>query len=263
MSYESLRADAECMYISPWHLPRECRFKKTSEVLRTELVARLYGPGHPGFKAKLADIDAHLTVLVDCTQGRHGRALQIAINAYNSAQRATETLAGMTAKRRGRDRAIEAETAADVRQWLAIFRAARQVFLAARAVRGECAIDVLPEGCESPNYLVWQQMTGTGKPVGDPVKERWRIPKPAPVIGPAAALISASADAVSLARSAADAGNVLRLARLDAAPVVRLPEVCGIEDTPAPRESVPQTLVAELGRFISKLETHSKEITAA
>lgn len=256
MSYVSLRADAERMYVSPWHLPHARRFRKTAAELRTAIIARVLGPNHPGFKGKPADIDAHLTVLVDCSLGRHGRALQIAITAYGNAQLAAETLARLTAKKRGRDRAVEAEAAADARQWLAISRSARQVYLAARAVRGECAIDVLPEGCEAPDYMLWKPPMGT---FGAPVKQPWPVPQPAPVTVPAAALVAHSANAVAVARTAADAANVLRLARVDAIPAIRLPDACGIEDTPEPRDSVQQRLVAELGQFIMRLENQTRE----
>lgn len=248
------------MYIPLWHLPHARRLRKTAAELRPAIIARVLGPGHPGFKGTPDDIDAHLTTLVDSSRGRHGRALQIAVTAYGNSQRATETLAHLTANKRGRDKTVEAEAAADVRQWLAIFRAARQVYFAARAVRGESAIDVLPEGCESPDYMLWQPPAGI---FGKPTRLPWGIPKPAPVTEPTAELIAASANAVALARSAADAANVLRLARLDAAPVLRLPEACGIENTPEPVESTQQRLVAELERFVTKLEHQTTEAVTA
>lgn len=241
------------MHISPWRLPRERRYKKRAEVLQKEVIDRIYGPGHPGFRGRSAEIEAHITVLVDCVQGLHGRALQIAVTAYGNAQRAKETFGQLTAKKRGRDRAAEAETEADVAQWLAIFKAARQVYLAARAARGECAIDVLPEGCESPDYLAWQTTNAARVPVGTPVKDRWRIPTPEPVTKSKATLIAASVDAVSVARSTADAANVLRLARVNAAPVLRLPEACGIADTGESGESAGQMMVARLERFAASL----------
>lgn len=256
MSYESLRADAQRMHISRWHFPSMCRGRKTAEVLRRELITRLFGKGHPGFKGKPADIDAHITMLVDGAGGRHGRALQIAMNAYGNAQRATETLDRLTAKKRGRDRAQEAEAQADVRQWFAIHKAASLLYVAARAVRGECAIDVLPEGCESPEYKLWKPAAGK---FGNPVKQPWHVPRPAPVTEPVAALVEAAADAVAQASVAAAGANVLRLIRVDAAPVLKLPEACGFADTGESRESAGQMHVTTLERFATKLGNQLKE----
>jgi hypothetical protein len=258
MSYVSLRADAERMYISPWHFPGMRKGRKTAEVLRKQIVARLFGDDHPGFKGNLADVDAYITVLVDCSRGKHGRALQIAINAYSCGQAATATLDGLTSKRRGRDKVLEAETEADVRQWFAIYRVARLVYLAARAARGEVAIDVLPEGCDSPDYMRWEPPVGSTH-TGPRAKQPWRVVKPALVAEPVSTLLSASADAVEIARSAADAANVLRLARVDAEPLIQLPEACGLQIPPEPRESHQQKLVAELDRFVAKLESLAKE----
>ncbi|WP_156955040.1 hypothetical protein [Paraburkholderia caledonica] len=244
------------MRIALWHFPALRRGRKTAEVLRRELIARLLGSGHPGFRGKPADIDAHVTVLVDAVQGKHGRALQIAVTAFGNGRRATETLDRLTAKKRGRDRAQEAEAEADVRQWLSIYKASRLLYLAARAVRGEPAIDVLPEGCESPNYLLREPPAGS---FHAPVKQPWLIPHAAPVIEPAGELIAASANAVALARAAADAANVLRLARVGAAPVIKLPEACGFGDTEESRESAGQVIVATLERFAAVLENQTME----
>lgn len=256
MSYESLRADAERMTVSRWHFPGMRRGRKTAEVLRRELIARLLGSAHPGFRGKPADIDAHLTVLVDAVQGKHGRALQFAMTAYGNAQRATETRNRLTAKKRGRDRAHGAEAEADVQQWLTIYKASRLLYLAARAVRGEPAIDVLPQGCECPDYSLREPPAGN---FHAPVQQPWLIPHAAPVTAPVAELIAASSNAVALARAAADAANVLRLARVDAAPVLELPEACGFADTGESRESAGQMFVRTLERFAAMLENQTTE----
>lgn len=222
MSYVSLRADAERMYISPWHFPGMCRGRKTAEVLRRELVARMYGPNHPGFKGKLSDIDAHLTVLVDCSVGRRGRAVQIAISAYGSAQRTAAELAKLTEKRRP-NKAETAFLTGEVRAWAAVSRAAYAVYRAARAVRGEEDLGILSIG------------------VNADCMEPWPIPKPAAVAAEARSLVAASHEAVCMARQ-----------DVDTAPRRPVEIIPGFEQH-MPTLTVPQTLVANLEQFAARL----------
>ncbi|WP_027815065.1 hypothetical protein [Paraburkholderia bannensis] len=224
MSYASLAADAERMAIPLWLLPYERRGKKTAEKLRVELIRRLLGPAHEGFRGKLADIDEHLSRLVDCSQGRHGRALQIALTAYETSQRNAAELAKRTVMRRpNRKEVLLLE--ADVRQWAIVSRAGFAVYRAARAVRGEDELGILPlsEAADS--------------------SQPWPVPRPAPANAESETLVAASHKAVDAARI-----------EVDTAPRRPLVLIPGYEHC-TPKHTAPQRFVAELERFITRLES--------
>ncbi|MBB2999786.1 hypothetical protein FHX57_002117 [Paraburkholderia tropica] len=232
MSYVSLAADAERMAIPLWIFPYERRGKKTAAMLRVEIVKRLYGPGHPGFKGKQADIDAHISCLVDCYTGHLGRAIQIALSAYEAAQQHAAELARQTALRRP-NRKEMAFLAADVRQWSAVSNAAYATYRAARVVRREATWCLLPI---------------TMQPDDTPDSNPWPIPVPVPAVAVnASALLSASHEAMRAARIEVD--TALRR------PVVPVP---GYEHC-APKHTAPQRFVAELERFIIRLEAEIDE----
>lgn len=228
MSWNSLRDEARRLNIPLWHSPNCRKIQKSAAVLRAELIAHVYGANHPGFAGGAADIDRHISLLLACRRGEHGRALQMGLSTYASCSHASARLAGLTAKRR-RDRGEEASSTADVAQWGAIFRAARMTYLSARAMRGEPDLGVLPTG----------QIQACAQP--------WEIPKPLPVTTDPATLISASRNALTIARHV-----------VDTAPQRKEIEVPGIHFDP-PGPTVQQRLVAELERFATKLETQSKE----
>ncbi|MFM0673147.1 hypothetical protein [Paraburkholderia sediminicola] len=224
MSWASLREEATRLKIPLWYSPNYRKIQKSAAVLRAELIAHVYGANHPGFAGSAAEIDGHISLLLACGRGEYGRVLQLGLSAYSSCSHASARLAGLTAKRR-RDRDEEAFAAADIAQWGAIFRAARMVYLAASAMRGELDLGVLSTpACAEP----------------------WAIPKPLPVTLDPAVLLNASRNALVLARHAADIAPKRE--------EVKAPGIYFPDDGP----TVQQRLVAELGQFLSKLVTLSE-----
>ncbi|WP_168794687.1 hypothetical protein [Paraburkholderia aromaticivorans] len=231
MSWDSLREAARRLNIPLWYSPSYRKIQKSAAVLRAELIAHVYGPNHPGFAGSTADIDLHISLLLACRRGEHGRALQMALSTYSSCSHASKRLAGLAAMRR-REHGEEAFATADVTQWGAIFRTARMIYLSARATRGEHDLGFLPTG----------QIVAGGEP--------WAIPKPLPVTTDPATLISASHNALMLARHA-----------VDSAPQREEIEVPGLHFASEEGATVQQRLVSELERFISKLENQITETT--
>jgi hypothetical protein len=220
MSWESLRDESKRLLHHRWRL-QDGR-KAQAVAMRTALIETVYGPQHPGFIGKPNEVDPHISLLLACDRGEHGRALQIALRSYSGCAWASNSLVDLKAKRR-RDGHLEAFTSARIEQYGAVFRAARMIYLTARAMRGELDLGVVPTG----------QIVAYAEP--------WIVPKALPVTTDPTTLLAASHNALCIARHVVATPP----------PAIEI-EVPGLNFERGP--TVYQDLVAELEGFAVRLD---------
>jgi len=145
LSIETLRADARLVYVPIEYRGERSRMcYKRGPQLRREILSRVLGPRFPGFSGANAEaVDRHLSLLVACHTGRHGRALQLALSAYAGIASAHASLAALALKKRAYP-AERAKLVEDAERCTAVLVAALHWYDLAAAVRGVATLNAIP-----------------------------------------------------------------------------------------------------------------------